>query len=113
MSEVLIVEDDPVVAKVVRQMLESRKHTVNVAKSAAEAAEFLSSHVVRAIISDGLAGDWTKVIQEGTLKGIDLLIVMSSSDLSEAVLPYSGVKFFPKQEAVESMKTILSLLSQK
>lgn len=112
MSEVLIVEDTPSVAKEMEAIFQFRGHKVKIATSAAEASRILASQTFQAIITDGLDGDWTKVIEEGTLKQIELLYVLSSSDLAEAMHAYSGVKFISKSNSWESMKAILALLSQ-
>lgn len=112
MSEVLVVEDTPSVAKEMEAMFRFRGHEVKVATSAAEATRILATQTFQAIITDGLDGDWTKVIEAGMLKQIGLLYVLSSSDLLEAVRAYSGVKFISKSNSLESIDAILALLSQ-
>lgn len=112
MAEVLVVEDKQSVAKEMEAMFQFRGHKVKVATSAAEASQILASQIFQAIITDGLYGDWKKVIEAGRLKQIGLLYVLSSDDLAEAVRAYPGVKFISKFNSWESMKAIFALLSQ-
>ena len=111
MSAVLVVEDTPSVAKEMEAMFRFHGHKVEIATSAAEASRILATQIFQAIITDGLDGDWTKVIEAGTLKQIGLLYVLSSSDLAEAVCAYPGVKFISKSNSLESIDAMLALLS--
>ncbi len=82
MAEILLIDDDPELGELVRELLEEHGHSVAIAHSCEAARELLEAHSYELLIVDGLLPDGrgTDLLQElqGSSKATNAMFVSSS-----------------------------------
>ena len=115
MTSVLIVEDDPMVAQINKNYIESVEgfNVVNIIKDANNAIDYLRNHKVDLIILDIYLpkGDGISILKQVREMGIKLDAIMvtaaTESEKIEDALRYGAIDYLIKPFEYERLKRIL------
>lgn len=83
-ARILVVEDDVSEAREYQKAGQSAGNEVVIASSADEVAELIAESDFSLIVTDGLFGQWSEVLEAGSQKGVRTVVVSGSEHVIES-----------------------------
>lgn len=121
---ILVVDDDPVIRRLIEQRLQKANYSVQVAKDGHEASEFLNAQFYDVVLTDlmmpgGIGGIEVLEIAKTLYSSIEVVLITAHSSVNSAVeamkkgatdyleKPINFDELFLKLDRISTLKTIL------